>query len=211
MEVNKFTPSESDVTFDKKIIPKQYQRPIQEALSYYPELKNVHIKFTLVKNGTPFVSRPTVFSTVFRSAKNRRYLILIAENSIPMFDMALMHNMPHHAQVGVIGHELAHTSDFTQRNTLRMLRVALGNLSPSYLNKFERDTDLRTIDHGLGCNLLSWSSWVRSQIDFTANSKYKSILEKMEDAERYLKPESIISVMKAKGNEPCSSDMHYTE
>ncbi|WP_162555827.1 hypothetical protein [Reichenbachiella versicolor] len=208
-ENRSFCPSENELVKNKKIIPIQYSVPIEEALSFYPELNDIHIKFEVIENGIPFVSRPTIFSTLFRSAKNRRYLILIAKKSIPLFDSALMHTMPRNAQVGVIGHELAHTSDFINRNTLRMLRVAVGNLSSEYLDEFEQQTDIRTIDHGLGCNLLAWSSWIRTHINLDSSPKIKSIMEDLDKTERYLKPTSIVRIMKEKGYTQCEDSMYY--
>ena len=192
-----------EVTCRGIIMPAQFQSPILEALKHYPDLSDAHIKFELIGDGTPLVSRPTVYSTLFRKAEDRRYLIQIATSSSIGLDSILLEAMPHEAQVGVLGHELAHTDDFFERNTWQMLRVAVGNLSPQFLDNFERQTDMRAIRHGLGCQLLAWSVWVRSAVDLENHEKEN--IRAMEKNERYLHPTSILNTMKTIGHPTCSA------
>lgn len=166
---------------NNKILPKGYERQALLALAHYPELKKVSIEFRMVKAESPFVSRPTVLSTLFRSASKRHYLVLISTHSDGWLGDILIDDMPFEAQVGVLGHELAHTANFVSRNFFKMIRVPIGNLSTSYLNKFEYATDQRAIEHGLACNLLQWSNFVSTKIP----------KEYLNGPERYMRPETI--------------------
>ncbi len=174
-----------DMYGHKKVLPKGYERQALLALAHYPELKEVSIEFKMVEAESPFVSRPTVLSTLFRSASKRHYLVLISTKSDGWLGDILIDDLPFEAQVGVLGHELAHTVNFVSRNFFKMIRVPIGNLSTSYLNKFEYATDQRAIDHGLGCNLLQWSRFTSSKIP-------KAYLN---GPERYMRPETIKKIL----------------
>lgn len=139
-------------------------------------------------------ARPTVWSTLTRSAPNRTYLINIATKSHAMFEPILLENMEFNAQVGVLGHELAHISDFSKRSFWGMLGILLGNLSPQYLDKMEYATDDRTVVRGLGHQLLAWSTHVStaSETYFKENPGLVSkALQNVMENERYMTPTTI--------------------
>jgi predicted SprT family Zn-dependent metalloprotease len=179
-----------------KNIPSRYDLPILIALSYYPELKNTKIEFRIRKKSSPLMVRPSVAGAIFRSAKKRKYIVFIS-SSAARVDSVLMHNLPLDAQIGVIGHELAHVSFFLDQGRLRMLRVALGNFSRRYLDRIEFETDRSAIDHGLGYQLLCWSEFVRLKLkmerwrgmDEYINGKTR------QPRTRYMNPETIKAVM----------------
>lgn len=177
----------------KKKLPKGYETQALLALSHYPELVDVKIRFKLKSGGAPFISRPTVWSTFFRRRKKRNYLILIRTNPHAMFDPILMKNMPFNAQVGVLGHEIGHTANYTQRGLRKMMQVVFGNLSYKFLDKFEFETDRRTIAHGMGFQLFAWSSHAIKtlRVNEPAAPKANDKLDGMMQRERYMRPSTI--------------------
>ena len=104
-----------------------------------------------------------------------------------------MHNMPFNAQVGVLGHELAHTVDFTNRNVFGMINVIFGNLSTKYMDHFEFETDRRAVHYGLGYQLLAWSEHTAKSFglvdpeELGLNDKTEGIIIR----ERYMRPSTI--------------------
>jgi hypothetical protein len=179
-----------------KEIPNSFEKQILTALSFYPELKAIHIRFIVKKARSPLLSRPTIVSGVFSSAKNRTYLVLISNNTSPMLEPILLKNLPFNAQIGVLGHELGHISYFISRSCMGMLRIAAGHLSRSFLDRFEFENDRRTIDHGLGWQLLSWSEYVRKELKIEA---WKGLPESKEELknrrERYMNPPTIRKIL----------------
>jgi hypothetical protein len=180
----------------RKSLPKGYEKQALHALSYYPELKNVKIQFRVKKKNSPLMVRPTLGSSIFSSAKKRTYIIFISSSSAHM-DSVLIEHLPLNAQVGVIGHELAHVSFFIGKGRWGMLRVAFGNLSGKYLNKIEFETDWSTINHGLGWQLLTWGDFVRDKLKM---EKWKGVDEYIygkakTPRSRYMNPETMRAVM----------------
>ena len=91
------------------------------------------------------VARPKGMN-VFRGKGKRHYIIYI--NDFPTAKIS-PDSVSFNAQIGVIGHELAHLVDYENTSSLKMLYVGLSYLNKKFRAQFERATDLRTINHGL--------------------------------------------------------------
>lgn len=174
----------------RKTIPPAYKKQILIALSYFPELEKANIVFRIKQDYTPLSSRPS-WASVFRHHKNREYIITISDESSPELNPILLDKMDFNAQVGVLGHEISHVVDFSHKNTAGLLRIGLGNLSTSFLDKFEYATDSICIAHGLGYQLLSWSLFVRKAFRSPNWDGADSIKQGIMKRERYMNPETI--------------------
>ena len=182
---------------NNKVIPPQYEKPILTALSYFPELKNVHIVFRIKKAYSGLTTKPN-FSSVFKSKDHRTYIITISNETIDTLRPLLLQNLTFEQQVGVIGHELSHVVDFNSKNFPQTLGVGIGHISNRYLDKMEFNTDRICIQHGLGKYLLAYSKHVRETMhvhnwrggDYVnkgnGNGKY----------ERYMNPDTIEKIMR---------------
>jgi hypothetical protein len=184
------------LNLEKVTIPKEYEMQIMAALLYYPELKETNIDFRIKKAIIPLQARPTIWA-IFRKNKNRRYVIRISSKTIEKLEPILLHNLSYNAQIGVIGHELSHISDFQSHRGAFLIKLLLWQLSPKKLDKMENKTDRLCIEHGLGYQLLAWSEEVRNKLRISnwngvenlANEK--NLLVK----ERYLSPGTIQSIL----------------
>ncbi|HEY8402444.1 MAG TPA: hypothetical protein VIK89_14345 [Cytophagaceae bacterium] len=171
-----------------KNIPQQYKEQMLIALSHYPELVNTPIEVKTVQNSSyPLISIPQI-SSLLSPGEERKYLILINENEKAFPDELLLKNIPYNAQVGILGHELSHTLFYTQKNIPELIAPGIMYLLGSFQEKFEKTADIRTIQHGLGWQLLDFSTFVRNRL---SDSKYLSWIEK-----NYLSPDEIKQVMK---------------
>jgi len=182
---------------NKKEIPPQFEKPILTALSYFPELKNVHIVFRIKKAYSSLTTKPN-FAGVFKRKNRRTYIITISNETIDTLKPLLLQNLTFEQQVGVIGHELSHVVDFNSNNFPQTIGVGIGHISKKYLDKMEFNTDRICIQHGLGKYLLAYSKHVRETmhvhnwrgVDYVnkgnGNGKY----------ERYMNPETIEKTMK---------------
>lgn len=180
-----------------KIIPTICESQILIALSYFPELKDTNIEFRLKKNNTPLSSRPNLLG-LLQSSKKRKYIITISEATNSMLEPILLKNLNFNAQIGVLGHELSHVSDYMSKGFGKMANLLwIEIFSKKQVDKFETRTDHICINHGLGYQLLDWSSSVRKNL----NIEYwrgADNLQYMTKKERYLNPETIIKVLKSK-------------
>lgn len=171
-----------------KILPKGFEKQTLLALSYFPELKDIHIEFRLTNDLTPLASRPTIWST-FQKPSKRHYIISISTKSKGILDSILLGNLNYNAQVGVLAHELSHVADYHTKNIWQFIRLGFGLFSTKYMDAFEYNTDQLCINHGAGFQLLAWSENVRQY--FTPEIVKQYFGENALTTERYMFPETI--------------------
>jgi hypothetical protein len=137
------------------------------ALSYYPELKNVPITFCLYNIRTTMEVRPEYFSAIKNN--NRKYVIYISKNEHT--EGVLLKYIPFNAQIGVIGHELAHIQDYESRTVKSLFGLALNYLIIKNHAKYERSIDELAIKRGLGWQELEFSDFMENKSKATARYK----------------------------------------
>ena len=149
-----------------KILPKGFELATLVALAHYPELKNTHIRFVLKETFIPLVSRPKIIS-VFKKKNNWEYRVIISNHSNEDMETILLKNLSFNAQIGIIGHEIAHTVYYLDKNMGDMIGIAFNYIYKDYRANFEKDTDKRAINHGLGWQLYDYSIYSRSLPNMT--------------------------------------------
>ncbi len=188
-----------------KSIPLTIYTKAAIALSFFPELKEVNIVFSFKPGGAALETMPSFWS-VFKKPKHRTYHITISTKTDPLFEPILLKNLSYDAQVGVLGHELSHIADFQQYNLWNFIVHAIKyTVNTKYGDGFEYNTDMICINHGLGYQLLAWSSDTRQKLDI------KKLMEKYKidiASERYMHPESI---KKAIGKQPKYQDLNLAQ
>jgi hypothetical protein len=178
-----------------KILIPQFALQTLVALSYYPELKNTSIHFIYKPAVSTLTTKPN-FPSLLLTGGKRTFKIIISDSSIKQIEPVILPKMDFNAQVGIIGHELGHVADFKQRSLLSLIGSGVGHLfSTGYIDKFEFRTDSICIAHGLGYQLLAWSSFIRSTMH-TANWEGANNIDNMPMMrERYMNPSTIEKYM----------------
>jgi hypothetical protein len=186
-----------DYATNKKI-PQSIRPQVLTALSFYPELKDSKIIFRFKKRKTPLTSRPRIFS-VFRGKKKRAYVITLSSETKKHLAPILFSKLPYNAQVGVLGHEIGHIVEYKEKSSVQLIGLSLKLFNSTFVDSFEFETDKRTIEHGLGYQLLDWSIFVRQALNITewkGASKELSAGNKPEVNQRYMNPETIRKYIK---------------
>ncbi len=156
------------------------------ALSFYPELKNTHIKFEFKKIATTMAARPELISIV----KNQRSYVIYINSDVCVTGAVSYSELNLKQQIGIIAHELAHIVDFEKRSNLSVLSCGvLYKCLNTYHKKLERATDEIVISKGLGNELYAFSYYVINQS--SASENYINFKKK-----NYLLPEEIKQKMK---------------
>jgi hypothetical protein len=189
---NEFAKLKEQYANNKKL-PNGFEKQVVLALSYFPELVNVKITFKVTNKRTPLSTRPS-FIGMFQNAKKRNYIITISKKSIAYLNPIILENLSYNSQIGVLGHELSHVSNFTTKGFGGMCKVMLGHLSKKYVDRFEFNTDLLCINHQLGYQLLAWSINVRSNLKIT-DWQGADHLSPTKKRERYMNPSTIVSIL----------------
>jgi hypothetical protein len=142
-------------------LPLGFELPALRALSHYPELQGLRIVFRYERNKTAHSSRPRIWS-VGRRPHRRCYLIAISTDVPDFFEPGMLKNLPYNAQIGVLGHELAHTCQYLGMRTGALLREGIRyQTRAAHVQTVEHHTDSIAIRHHLGYQLRTWSGQVR--------------------------------------------------
>jgi len=171
-----------------KELPEGYELQALLALSHYPELKDTRIRFVVDNVDIPLSSRPH-WASMYRSAGKRTYLVVIDSQREGNRRELLLEYQPFNAQTGIIGHELAHTVYYLDRSFFGILGDALCQLSRCRVD-FERETDKRTVDYGLGWQRYDHSVFLRSSFGIDPNAEPNP-------GSAYMGPRELLSLIEA--------------
>lgn len=176
-----------------KIIPTEIKTQVLIALSCYPELNDTKIIFRFREKVTPLSSRPK-FTSAFKNKQNRTYVITISTKSNNKFSPIIFSKLPFNAQIGVLGHELAHVADFNSKSSTQLIGLSFKMFNTKFVDHFEFNTDHICINHGLGYQLYDWSKFVRIALNIKewkgAEANYSSEKD-IPNKQRYMNPETI--------------------
>jgi hypothetical protein len=158
------------------------RKSILTALSFYPELDSVRIRFLYKPIRQTMNSRPSL-GNMFRSNHKRRYTIIIniseGENrGLPIEKLSST------IKTGWIGHELAHICAYMQMSNLQVIWFTFRYISSKkFMRKVERYTDMVTIKHGLAYPLYAGSHYLLNSKDIHVNYKKHSAINGLTPAE----------------------------
>ena len=116
----------SQYTKHKKL-PAGYEKEAIAALSYFPELRDVTVKFRVKKSFATLKTRPD-FVSIFMPEGHRSYVITISDKTIQKLSPITFKNLTENARIGVLGHELSHVADFSKKTTWQSFKIAAGHL-----------------------------------------------------------------------------------
>ncbi|MEP6750177.1 MAG: hypothetical protein ABJB86_20730, partial [Bacteroidota bacterium] len=173
-----------------KQLPAAYEKEALEALSHFPELKNVAVKFRIRKSLSTLKTKPT-FLSAFLPKGYRTYVITISNKTSTGLTPVMLANLPADARIGIVGHELSHVADLSAKSTWHCFIVGIRHLSARYLDRFEYNTDMICIRHGLGKKLEAWSTYIRNTMH-TVYWRGAGYADKGDMGyERYMNPDTI--------------------
>jgi len=136
---------------------------INSALTYFPELECVKIRFSYKPIRQTMNSRPSPLN-IFR-AKDKWHYTIIVNNNRGRHKGLCFENLSYTIKIGWLGHELSHIIEYQQLNRAETIAFALRYVfSKSFVRSVERYTDFLTIEHGLAFPLYNGT-------DFLLNSK----------------------------------------
>lgn len=174
-----------------KELVQEYVKQIGIALIYFPELRDVNIKVKYRKQKPALSVRPTLGSL---HKKNKKFILTISTKTVKELTPILLPNASLNAQIGVLGHELSHVADMNKNNFWQSIWLGLRHLSTKEMDCFENNTDKICIDHGLGWQLLDWSSFVTGTLKIPrwggADHIQASLQNKLK-RDRYMNPATI--------------------
>lgn len=175
----------------RKEIPLKYEPEILAALSHYPELKDIRIRFVLTASASvPYGTKPTLASC-FLPPSRRTYTVTILEEAESPEKEALFRNLSKSMRIGVIAHELVHVIQYHRCRVPQLLKMLALYLIPFWKRQIERAADKGAIDHGYGLQLLQHACYIREIPGY--------VHQRPEINKDYLKPDEIRHFLRHRG------------
>jgi hypothetical protein len=168
-----------------KIFIPQYELQCLTALSFYPELIDVKINF--IPADKESTAKTTIAFLSILKSNDKHYIIYINNNKSK--NGLLLQDASFNAQVGAIGHELAHVTNFKRKNFLQMCFWGIKYIFKKLKLRIENNTDISTIKHGLGYQLYDF-------VDFVLNHSSATESYKIFKKKNYLSPDQILQYIK---------------
>lgn len=131
---------------------------IEEAMSHFPELNEIKIEFLYRKINSTMMAT-VKYRSALRQGSRRVYRVYYNPTGGGKKGVSLK-DVPSEARTGILGHELVHVCDYVRLSTFGLLWLAIRYLFPRFRRRYERQTDLGTIEHGLGKQLLAFTEFI---------------------------------------------------
>lgn len=177
---------------ENKIIPDEIREVTLEALSYFPDLRQIEIDFQFKKaiHGSVMQAQPKISSLLFSTKKNRAYRIKISRELVLEDNSSiLIEDLPRDVLLGWIGHELGHITDYLNRSSLNLLGFGVRYyLSNTFITEAEIAADSYAVTFGLGEKIIATKNFVLNHEKIPLD--YKAKIEKL-----YLSPGEILSMV----------------
>ena len=167
---------------NKSLLP-GYELEILLALAYYPELVETKISFRFDNLKSSGKTRPSIGSLL--KDDDKHFIISLNNNS--KRTGVLLAQIPFNSQVGLFGHELGHIIQMESKGIAKMTIWVSTYLTNLGRRRIERQTDMITIEHGLGWQLFELIDFILKNPRTTL--KYRRLKERY-----YMQPGEILDV-----------------
>lgn len=167
--------------------PESIKKEALEALSFYPELKDVEIDIRFKKEikKSTMQAQPQ-FGSLLKGKMGRRYVIFISKKIKISNTEFSTKSIPSKVIVGWLGHELGHICDYQNRTTFGLIIFGFKYLfSEKFIKEAERNADSFAIVHGMEDYIIETKNFILDNANIPES--YKNRIKRF-----YLSPEEIM-------------------
>ena len=141
-------------------------------LRFYPKMlvKNIRVDFT---DAYRIVKTRPKFSSIFKAPADRIYKITFSNSTQSTLDSATIKNLSFNSQLGLIANQISIIEDLSTGGFFDFVGWYLKKMSHKARNRMDAEIELKTLEVGLGYQLLSLNkeNEKKLQIDNWQNTK----------------------------------------
>jgi hypothetical protein len=165
-------------------------------LRFYP---NMQVKTILVKykKSTSIAKVKPTFSSLFKAPNQRVYKVFFSESSKSTLDSVLLKNLSFNSQLGLIANQISIIEDISTSGFFNCVGWYFKQLSLRKKNKLAKDAQLKTVEMGLGHQLLSLNKEIEEKLvidNWQSTKGYKHYAKHIKN--NLLKPNQIADFIK---------------
>lgn len=132
-------------------------------LKFYPKMLVKHIVIDYNQSSTVVKTRPT-FSSIFSPPSQRVYKISFSKNTKSTMDSVILKNLSFNSQLGLIAHQVSVIEDYSTSGIFYMLGWYFKLHSAKEKKTHYLETEEKTLEVGLGYQLLSLNKETESKL-----------------------------------------------
>jgi hypothetical protein len=123
-------------------------------LGFYPKMLvgSIRVEF---KSSIAIAQVKPRFSSIFKAPKDRVYKITFSKSTQSTLDSVMISKLSYNAQLGLIAMQVSRIEDFSTGGFLDFLGWYIKRLSRKARNKMDAEAELKTLEVGLGYQLLA--------------------------------------------------------
>jgi len=151
--VSEFTDTTKKIVF-KTIDSSQNYMPIfNYVLRFYPTMLFKNVKVYIQPLQTVTKIKPT-FLSIFKAPQNRTYKFYFSTFTNTTQDSVLLKTLSFNSKVGLVAKQISHMQDMSTTYFFGFIAWYFSKSSHKKINKMEYDAELKTLEAGLGHQLL---------------------------------------------------------
>ena len=188
---SQFSDTTKRVTFKTPDSTNIYAPIFNYVLKFYPTILLKNIKVYFKPSQTITSVKPTFFS-IFKAPQNRTYKLYFSTITNTTLDSVLLKNLSYNAKVGLISRQISHVQDLSTTHFFGFIAWYFVHTSRKAINKAEYDAELKTLEAGLGYQLLGLANETNFKLKiekWKSPVGYSAYVRK--NGGRYMLPETI--------------------
>ncbi len=191
--VLQFTDTTKKINFKTPDTTANYSSLLNYVLRFYPSILFKSVKVYTQPSQTVTKLKPTFFS-IFKAPQQRTYKLYFSTLTHTTLDSVLLKQLSYNSKVGLVAGQISHLHDLTTTHFFGFIGWYFKKLSHRAVNKMEYDAELKTLEVGLGYQLLSLANEnnQKLKIDKWLNPKGYSNYVKQTQG-KFMAPETIVN------------------
>ena len=132
-------------------------------LRFYPTMlvKTILVRY---KKSTTVAKVKIRFSSIFKAPNQRVYKIYFSKSSKSTMDSVILKNLSFNSQLGLIANQISQIEDISTSGFFNCVSWYFKQLSSRKKNKLAKDAQLKTVEMGLGYQLLSLNKEIEEKL-----------------------------------------------
>lgn len=170
-----------------------YTPIVSYVLKFYPNILFSSVKIYFKPSKKIAKIKPT-FSSIFKAPQNRTYKLYFSTQTNTTLDSVLLKTLTYNSKVGLIAKQLSHMQDLSTTHFFGFIGWYFKKLSRKAVNKMEYDAEFKTIESGLGYQLLNLANENNEKLKiekWKGTTGYSNYIKQSEG--KYMSPETILN------------------
>ena len=188
---NEFRDTTKKIIFKTTDSTVDYIPTFNYVLRFYPNMLFKNVKVYLKPSQKITKIKPT-FSSIFKAPQNRTYKLYFSTLTSTTQDSVLLKTLTYNSKVGLIAKQVSHLQDMSTTHFFGFIGWYFKHLSRKAVNKMEYDAEFKTLESGLGYQLLSLANENGEKLKiekWKGTVGYSAYIKQTEG--KYMSPETI--------------------